>query len=163
MATLTEHSDVTRGDMTILMPQQHVNTEATETESTQLYASVTPPIEEEGGGLRSRVPNTISLEEAKQIQKEYEAPFRDLIHQNPIKAKDFRHPPSWFQDSPFAHNLRLAVGIFPALFVILSLSGRGLLATLCIGALSIYFTLNFSLPKHSLLVCLITIISAEVS
>ncbi|KAI6651542.1 hypothetical protein LOD99_5150 [Oopsacas minuta] len=162
MATLTEQSEIVPGhNVTIVTNLQQDPGNNT----SELYTSVLAPvdIDGEGSGLRARVPNTISLDDATQIQQEYEAPFKDLINQNPIKSKDFKHPPSWFQNSPFSHNLRLAIGIFPALFVVLSLSGKGLLATLCIGALAIYFTLNFSLPKHSLLVCLITIISAEVA
>ena len=148
-------------------PQKYQSSPATLSEQSdqgsQVYTSVLHPSEEGEGGLRERIPAaSVTLEEAKRIQEEYEAPFSDLINQNPIKTRDFKHPPSWFQDAPFSHNLRLAVGMVPALFVVVSLSGKGLLATLSIGALFTYFILNFSLPKHALLSCLLSIIAAEV-
>ena len=167
MAALTGVPELSTGQDSSLPPQPLLQPLHTETDrepvSPQQYTSVLTQSDGEDSTLRSRIPNSVSLEEAKLIQKEYEAPFKDLIHQNPIKTKDFKHPPVWFQNSPFSHNFRMAIGIFPALLVVLSLSGKPLLGTLSIGTLATYFTLNFSLPKHSLLVCLMTIITSEVS
>ena len=163
MAALIGDSEVATGPVSVPLPQAPSEQLATEipVPSSQQYSLLAPS--DGDSTLRSRVPNSLSLEEAKRIQKDYEAPFKDLIHQNPIKTNDFKHSPVWFQDSPYSHNLRLSVGIFPALLVVLSLSGKPLLGTLSLGALATYFSLNFSIHRHSLVVCLMTIIAAEVS